>query len=103
MNDECVLRESIFVGMFTSRIYYQIGWVRLAGLALIHFRGRDMDWWGIKGPYDTWKSNGCMLCGGKEDDWLCWGPYGANVMGSKEENEHGDDSMDEALKDFLFC
>ena len=44
-----------------------------------------------------------MLCGGKEDDWLCWGPYGANVMGSKEENEHGDDSMDEALKDFLFC
>lgn len=40
-----------------------------------------MDQWGIKGPQAREHSNGCVLCGGKEADWLCWGPFGATVMG----------------------
>lgn len=50
------------------------------GPVLIHFRGKEMDQWGVKGPDDTWNSNGwCVLCGGgKGDDWLCWDPLGGH-------------------------
>lgn len=36
-----------------------------------------------------------MLCGGKDDDWLCWDPL--------EKSEHGDGSREETLKDFSFA